>query len=570
MNNQIQLTGASLTINETVEVARHYKKVMLAESSRQRIVEVREGIEKQWFSPQAEKIYGFNTGCGSLKDHYLSPDKLKDFQSLYVKAHCVGVGEPFDVEIVRAAILTRANSFAKGYSGIRIVIVDKLLEMLNNNIHPFVPQIGSVGASGDLAPLAHLASVLVGEPRAKVIDKNNKVHTLESLANQTENYKIGSTEYTKIRAFTIDGYTFQTVDLAGKEAMAVTNGATFILAIGALAVYDAERLLKLADLSASLGMEAMMCEKDAFDDRLHQIRNLAGQITTANNVRSLVQNSQRMTEQARKAFFSTPKFYQSDKRNNGIDIMDYKNRVQDRYSIRCIPQVHGASKDAFNYCKNIIEKELNAATDNPIVFKEGDKYVAKSGGNFHGQPLAIPLDTLSIALAEIANVADRRIFALINSDLSYNLPSDLSGVDKSGLGMNTGLMIAQYTTAAIVSENKTLSHPASVDSVPTSGNQEDHVSMGTFGARKCRIVLKNTQYVIAIELLCALQAIHLSNQVVDLAQFKLSDIPQEVFSNLGEKFPVFVEDIYLHDQIEKMFNLVTNGTFDKYLSELSI
>lgn len=570
MNNQISLTGESLTISEAVEVARHYKKVMLSENSRQKIIEVREAIEKQWFSHDTEKIYGFNTGVGSLKDHYLTPDKLKDFQSLYIKSHSVGVGEPFDIEIIRLAILTRANSFAKGFSGIRIVIVDKLLEMLNNNIHPFVPQRGSVGASGDLAPLAHLASVLVGEPQAKVIDKNNQLHTLESLANETETYKIGSTEYTKVKTFAIDGYTFKTIDLAGKEAMAVTNGATFILAIGTLAVYDAEKLMKLADLSASLAMEAMMCEKDAFDDRLHQIRNLTGQITTANNVRSLIQNSQRMTEQARKAFFSTPKFYHSDKRNNGIDIADYKNRVQDRYSIRCIPQVHGASKDAFNYCKSIIERELNAATDNPMVFKEGDKYVAKSGGNFHGQPLAIPLDTLSIALAEIANIADRRIFALINSDLSYNLPSDLSGVDKNGLGMNTGLMIAQYTTAAIVSENKTLSHPASVDSVPTSGNQEDHVSMGTFGARKCRTVLKNTQYVVAIEILCALQAIHLSNKVVDLGQYQLSDKTQEVFTNLGKKFPIFTEDIYLHDQIEKVFELIKNGAFDDYLIELSV
>lgn len=567
MNNQISLTGESLTINEAVEVARHYKKVMLSENSRQKIVEVREGIEKQWFSQDTEKIYGFNTGVGSLKDHYLSPDKLKDFQSLYIKSHSVGVGEPFEIEVVRTAILTRVNSFAKGFSGIRIETVDKLLEMLNNYIHPFIPQRGSVGASGDLAPLAHLASVLVGEPQAKVIDKNNQVHTLESLANQTENYKIGSTEYTKIRAFTIDGYTFQTIDLAGKEAMAVTNGATFILAVGALAVYDAENLLKLSDISASLSLEAMMCEKDAFDDRLHQIRNLQGQITTANNIRSLVQDSQRMTEQARKAFFSTQKFYHSDKRNNGIDIADYKNRVQDRYSIRCIPQVHGASKDAFNYCKNIIERELNAATDNPMVFKEDDKYVAKSGGNFHGQPLAIPLDTLSIALAEIANIADRRIFALINSELSYNLPSDLSGVDKSSLGMNTGLMIAQYTTAGLVSENKVLSHPASVDSVPTSGNQEDHVSMGTFGARKCRAILKNVQYVIAIELLCAIQALHLSNKVI---KFDLGKVTQGVFTELTKDFPIFAEDIYLQSQIEKMFDLVTNGAFDKQLSLLSI
>jgi histidine ammonia-lyase len=326
MNNQISLTGESLTINEAVEVARHYKKVVLAENSRQKIIEVREAIEKQWFNHDTEKIYGFNTGVGSLKDHYLSPDKLKDFQSLYIKSHSVGVGEPFEIEVVRTAILTRVNSFAKGFSGIRILIVDKLLEMLNNNVHPFVPQRGSVGASGDLAPLAHLASVLVGEPQAKVIDKNNEVHTLESLAKQTETYKIGSTEYTKIRTFTIDGYTFETINLAGKEAMAVTNGATFILSVGLLAVYDAENLLKLADLSASLSLEAMMCEKDAFDDRLHQIRNLQGQITTADNIRKLVQGSQRMSEDARQAFFKTPKFYHSDKKNNGIDLADYKKQ----------------------------------------------------------------------------------------------------------------------------------------------------------------------------------------------------------------------------------------------------
>jgi histidine ammonia-lyase len=569
MNNQISLTGESLTINEAVEVARHYKKVMLAENSRQKIVEVREAIENQWFNQDTEKIYGFNTGVGSLKDHYLSPDKLKDFQSLYIKSHSVGVGEPFEIEVVRTAILTRVNSFAKGFSGIRILIVDKLLEMLNNNIHPFVPQRGSVGASGDLAPLAHLASVLVGEPQAKVIDKNNQVHTLESLAVQTENYKIGTTEYTKVRAFTIDSYTFETIDLAGKEAMAVTNGATFILSVGVLSVYDAENLLKLADLSASLSLEAMMCEKDAFDDRLHQIRNLQGQITTADNIRKLVQGSQRMSEDARKAFFKTPKFYHSDKKNSGIDFADYKNRVQDRYSIRCIPQVHGASKDAFNYCKNIIERELNAATDNPMVFKEGDKYVAKSGGNFHGQPLAIPLDTLSIALAELANIADRRIFALINSELSYNLPSDLSGVDKNGLGMNTGLMIAQYTTAALVSENKILSHPASVDSVPTSGNQEDHVSMGTFGARKCKSVLKNTQYVIAIEMLCAIQALHLSSKVVGIEKFGLGKVTSNIFAKLANEFPIFAEDIYLQEQIEKMFNLIVNNQLNEHFNEIS-
>jgi len=567
-----------LQIPDVIAVARPQSntlpKVVLSDAARERIASVRAAIEKQWLHDNAESqepIYGINTGVGALKSTFLQTKSLRDFQSLYVKSHSVGVGAYFEEEVVRAAILLRANSFAKGYSGIRLETVEKLLELLNKGIYPMIPERGSLGASGDLGPLSHLAAVLVGEPKAVVIDKEGKLHTLRELAKPEDivPFAIGQTTYYQVKEFEVDGVRFETHRLEAKEAMGISNGTTFMLALATLMIHDAMHLMQVSDLAASLSLEAMMGEKNAFDTELNRIRNIRGQIETAQNIRLLTKHSQRMTEESREAFYYADKYYE---RSNNSEKPPFKKRVQDRYSLRCVPQVHGASKDAFRYVQDIVKRELNAPTDNPLIFwnEEKQEYYALSGGNFHGQPLAIPMDVLSIALAELGNIADRRIFALINKDLSYGLPSNLVGVMPDGVGMNTGMMLTQYTSAALVSENKTYCHPASVDSIPSSGNQEDHVSMGTFAARKARMVIRNVQYVLAIELLCAIQALHISDQVVPFSTYTLGERTQKVFDHLSLQFPFLREDVYMHARIEQMCSLIRAEALTPWIAELLV
>ncbi len=407
------------------------------------------------------------------------------------------MGEPLPEEVVRTMLLLRANSLASGFSGVRPLLVETMLEMLNKKVHPVVPGKGSVGASGDLAPLSHLALVLIGRGEAWYDGK--------LLPGAVAMQKAG----------------IATITLKAKEGLSLCNGTQAMTAIGALAVYDAEKLACLADLFGALSAEALEAVPLAFDHKIHAIRPHPGQVQTAENMRNLLKDSQIIAE------------------------ADH-GRVQDAYSLRCIPQVHGASKDTIAYVKQVIVREMNSVTDNPLVFPESGEVL--SGGNFHGQPVALVMDFLAIAISELANISQLRTERLTNPALSMGLPAFL--VEKSGL--NDGYMMAQYTAAALVSENKVLSHPASVDSIPTSADQEDHVSMGTIAARKCREVLENTQYVLAIEAICACQGI-------DFRGKKPAPGLQEAYNAIRSEVCFLSKDKELSADFEAVVKILKDG-----------
>lgn len=493
----VTIDGSSLTLEEVARVAREYKSVELDGDARTKMVKSRELIE----SILAEKkvVYGVNTGFGKLSNVSVSEDEIDLLQYNLVVSCVSGVGDPLPEEVVRAMLLLRANSLASGYSGIRPLLVETMLEMLNKKVHPVVPGKGSVGASGDLAPLSHLALVIIGRGEAW--------YGGERLPGAVAMQKAG----------------IATVTLKAKEGLSLCNGTQAMTAIGALAVYDAEKLAHCADLFGALSAEALEAVPLAFDHKIHAIRPHPGQVQTAENMRDLLSGSQIIEE------------------------ADH-GRVQDAYSLRCIPQVHGASKDTIAHVKQVIVREMNSVTDNPLVFPETGEVL--SGGNFHGQPVALVMDFLAIALSELANISQLRTERLTNPALSMGLPAFL--VEKSGL--NDGYMMAQYTAAALVSENKVLSHPASVDSIPTSADQEDHVSMGTIAARKCREVLENTQYVLAIEAICACQGI-------DFRSKKPSPKLQKVYETIRSKVDFLSEDKELSADFEAVVKLIKNEKF---------
>lgn len=569
----VSINEEELTVEKIIAVSRHFARIeQFKGPKRTKVDEVRKYVEQTWLGEDSPPLYGFNTGIGSLKNVSISHEKIAQFQENYIKSHSVGVGQPLDIEIVRAAILLQANALAKGHSGTRTVIIDKLIEMLNKRVHPVVPSQGSLGASGDLAPLTHIVSVMVGEEEAQVWVEGKQIR-LKNLKDSSGalKFKLNNEEVL-----------FQTILLEGKESIALTNATSVMLSIGIHLVHDIEVLLKNADIAAALSLEGMMCEKDAFAEELHQLRNQEGQINTARNIRALTQNSKRMTVQARHEFFkaiSEQQLKQNIKQDDRKDIIaaisEYKfnyefekNRVQDAYSLRCIPQVHGACKDACKYFKTIIEREISAVTDNPVIFakKDGQGYDVRGGGNFHGEPLALAMDFLGIALSEIGSISDRRVFRLLSPRMSFGLTRNLAGGEA---GLNSGYMMVQYTGAQLVSENKVLAHPASVDSIPTSDNQEDHVSMGLTAARKAFRIAQNTKYLIAMEYLCAVQGIHLSarHETVNLNRFPLGDGTQKAFDflksvrdeNEGSIFQLMDGDEFLQTKIEKMYEVSSNG-----------
>lgn len=551
----VSINKADLSVEEVLAVSRHLARVeRFSGEKRTQMDSVRRYVEENWLSDEAEPQYGFNTGIGALKSIKISEKKIKDFQRYYVRSHCVGLGDPLPIEIVRGAMLLQANALSKGYSGIRPLIIDKLIELLNKRIHPVVPEQGSLGASGDLAPLAHIASVLVGEPEAEIWVDGQR-HPLRKLRTDSKAF-----------SFMRHGekVSFEPVELHGKEAISLTNSTAVMLSIGVHLIRDVELLLKNADIAAALSLEAMMCEQNAFDEDLHRIRNQDGQIRTAANIRALVRNTERMTAKAQLIFFETlTKSQIENKRGEKVDpdivqaVKNYKldaefqrNRVQDAYSLRCIPQVHGACKDTFHYIRSVIDRELHAVTDNPVIFPDGDRYKVRSGGNFHGEPLALALDFLAIAMSEIGSICERRMFRLLSPRMSFGLPANLTGGE---VGLNSGFMVVQYTGAQLVSENKSLAHPASVDSVPTSDNQEDHVSMGMIAGRQARQILKNVQQLVAMEYLCAVQALHLSARLVDLQHFPLGIGTSLAFEFLtrNEEYPLplIQNDEYMHSKL---------------------
>jgi histidine ammonia-lyase len=441
--------GESLTLEALEAVARGGATVRLTESAREKMAASRAALEARMGA--GRPLYGVNTGFGSLSDVTIEPAQVEALQLNLLRSHAFGVGAPAAPEATRATILLRANVLAKGFSGVRPLLVDALLDLLNRRVHPVIPEKGSVGASGDLAPLAHLALVLVGEGEAVV----------------------NGARLPGGRALAAAG--LAPVTLQAKEGLALVNGTCFSAALGALALLRAERLARIADVAGALSLDALRGTPAAFDPRVHRVRPHPGHGACAANLVRLLEGSE-----IRESHRDCP-------------------RVQDQYSLRCMPQVHGATRDALAFARRALEVEANAATDNPLVFEDGE---VVSAGNFHGQPIALALDVLGMGLAELGAIAERRIDYLVNPKLS-DLPPFLTRES----GLHSGLMIAQVTAAALASENKRLAVPAGVDSIPTSGGKEDHVSMSAEAARKALTLCDHVRDILAIELLCACQGL---------------------------------------------------------------
>ncbi|WDL98051.1 histidine ammonia-lyase [Alicyclobacillus sp. ALC3] len=455
----VALDGETLSRANVFAIAKGLRACYIPDASWERVRASRDRVEVHVTA--GDVVYGVTTGFGKLSDVNIAGDDVEQLQVNLIRSHAVGTGDPFPTDVVRAMLVLRANALAKGYSGIRPETLQLLVDMVNHGVHPVIPSQGSLGASGDLAPLAHMALVLMGEGRAEY-----------------QGHVIGGGE--ALRAAGL-----QPVRLRAKEGLALINGTQAMSGVAVATVTEAERLGLWADAAACLTMEALRGIISAFDPALLATRPHREQEEVAARVRSRLQGSQRVTHQG--------------------DL-----RVQDAYSLRCVPQVHGASWQAWKYADDRLAVEVNSATDNPIVLEDGR---ILSGGQFHGQPIAIAMDLLKVAAAEWANISERRIERLVNPQLS-GLPPFLA----TNAGLESGLMITQYVAAALVSENKVLAHPASVDSIPSSANQEDHVSMGTIAARQARQVVHNALRVIAIELICASQALYLDKAENDLSE----------------------------------------------------
>lgn len=448
MEQVIYLDGSSLTVEQVVEIARHGAKAALTEQAKQAIQVSRDIVDKN--VAEHKVVYGLSTGFGKFVNVAIPEKDLDQLQYNLIVSDACGVGAPFPDDVTRAIMLLRVNALAKGFSGIRLSTVETLIEMLNKGVHPVIPEKGSVGSSGDLCPLAHMVMPMIGEGEA--------VYQGKVMAGREAMEAAG----------------IPVVTLKAKEGLALINGTCAMMGVASLAVHDAQVVIKTADIAAALTVDALEGIVDPYDPRIQAIRPHKGQIDVAANFRSLLEGS-------------------------GLTVHQGTVRVQDAYTLRCLPQIHGASRMAYDYVRQVIETEINSVTDNPLIFPDnGDIF---SGGNFHGQPVAIAMDTLAIAMAEYANVSERRIERMVNPQLS-GLPGFLTPVE----GINDGFMVAQYAAAALVSENKVLAHPASVDSIPTSANQEDHVSMGTIASRKAATIISHVQSVLAVELICAAQA----------------------------------------------------------------
>ena len=495
MADTIVLTGEDLTLPGVWAVAVDGVKAELGDSARARMRSARELVD----GVRGEHTYGVNTGFGKFVSAHIPEELGEELQLRLLRSHACGVGEPYPDDVVRAAMLLRANALAKGFSGARIVTVELLLECLNRGVLPHVPARGSVGASGDLAPLAHLALPLVGEGQATV--EGELLDGAEAL-----------------RAVGLEP-----IRLASKEGLSLVNGTQFMAAMASLGVVRARRLAATADLACALSLESLQGSRTSFLPAVHRARPLKGQQEAAANVWRLLDGSAI------------------------IESHRWCGRVQDAYSLRCAPQVHGASRDLIDYVEATVAVELNAATDNPLVLVEDGLIV--SAGNFHGQPLAFALDALAMAVAELASISERRVERMVNPTLSEGLPPFL--VEEGGL--NSGFMIPQYVAAALVSENKVLAHPASVDSIPTSAGQEDHVSMGNAAGLKALRVLDNAEHALAIELLAGAQAIEF------LAPLQPGGGVRAVHDAVRAISPRLVEDRSLSGDIGRVADAIRSG-----------
>ncbi len=493
---KIIIDGASLTIEEVRAVATEDVFVELADKVIPQIIKAEVMVAD--YLKQGKVAYGINTGFGRLSETIIATEDSAQLQENLIMSHACGVGEALDEEVVRAMMLLRINSLVKGHSGIRLSTLASLLAMLNKRVYPLVFEKGSLGASGDLCPLAHLALVLIG--------KGEAWYQGERIAGA--------------KALQLAGIT--PVQLSAKEGLALINGTQLMSAIACLLVSASRKLADYCDLSLSLTMEALGGIIEAYNLEVHKLRPHRGQLISANNVRTNLSGSEYLSHQG-------------------------QLRLQDAYSLRCGAQVHGSCRDAIEHLADKLNIEINAVSDNPLLFPDSDQII--SGGNFHGESLALALDYLGLALAELANISERRIERLVNPQLNNSLPPFLA----PDSGLNSGFMIAQYSAAALVSENKVLAHPASVDSIPSSGNQEDHVSMGTIAANKARTILKNSQTVIAIELLSACQALDF------LPKRKMGKATQKVYENIRALSEFVSSDRELYLDIEKVRELIERG-----------
>ncbi len=523
------IDGFTLTAEQVIAIARNPSvKVGLAQSSRDALKQSRDYIEATWMHDEAPMMYSFNTGVGLLKDTRIKVEHIGLFQTQLIKAHAAGMGEPFPEEVSRATMLLRANAFASNYSAPRVEVVDRLLAFLNAGIHPIMPQKGSVGASGDLAPLAYLSAAIAGFEEADVMYQGKRMSAPEAITAAG----IGPVQF----------------ELKAKDASALINGCTVSLAVAVLAAHDARNLLSDACLSLGLTLEAMRAEMAGFDDRIHQARPHAGQIKTAAIIRNLLKGSTRTTHAARAVQFP--------EESRRTDIA-YTPRIQDVYSLRCAPQVYGPVFDALDYIDTIVSKEINSATDNPLIFgKDGGGFEIISGGNFHGQYLAQAMDLLAMAVTDLGSIVERRIARLIDPTLSWGLPRNLmSGIR----GVNTGYPVVQCSMSSLVMENRTLCMPGSVDSIPSKGNSEDHISNSTWCARKAATVVANTQYIVGVEMLLAAQGLTMTESL--LPGFVLGQGTQAAYDEVRRQIPACLDgDRWFHKDIEVAHSFITSGS----------
>jgi histidine ammonia-lyase len=531
----LHIDGDQLTLADLREVVYEQRAVLLSPDARQKVLLSRGVVEE--LVRENRVAYAVTTGVGKLSDVRIAPDQIRELQMNLLRSHSVGVGSPLSEAVTRAMMLLRANSLAKGFSGVRPVLIDTLCEMLNRGVHPIIPSQGSVGASGDLAPLAHLALVLTGEGEA--LHQGRRMRGAEAM----------SAAQVKL------------VSLEAKEAISLINGTQAMLAVGTLSLITAQILVDTADVLGAMTLDALRGTTVAMDERIHRARPHSGQLRSAQNIRRLLEGS--------------------EIRESHLDC----NRVQDAYSLRCIPQVHGAIRDTLAYCRQVFDIEMNSAVDNPLVFpapqsqreplrpsrvptidnrrghatanERTDSGQVLSGGNFHGEPIAFALDYLAIALTSLAGISERRIERMVNPALNEGLPPFLA----AGAGLNSGFMMPQVTAAALASENKVLAHPASVDSITTSGNKEDYVSMGMAAALKLERVIANTTHVLAIEAATAAQAIDF------LAPLKTSPKLQQVHTAIRAASPALDRDRSLADDFSRLAKLILQGKLAQALSE---
>ena len=516
--NVLHINGNDLTLEQVRDVAVEHRPVLLAPDAREAVNAARAVVEELVAGNQVS--YAITTGVGKLSDVRIAGDQIRELQVNLVRSHAVGVGDPLSIAETRAMILLRANSLSKGYSGVRAAIIDTLCELLNRKVTPFVPSQGSVGASGDLAPLAHLALAMIGEGEC-LDESGRRVPAATALAKAQ----------------------VKPLVLEAKEAVSLINGTQAMLAVGTLALLAAETLVDSADVIGSMTLDALRGTDVAFDERIHRARPYAGQLKSAANLRRMLDGSQ-IRESHREC-----------------------GRVQDAYSLRCMPQVHGAVRDTLATCRETFEIEGNSAVDNPLVFVGTDnagtgalarpaqqrsassKNKVLSGGNFHGEPIAFALDFLAIALSALAGISERRLERLVNPALNEGLPAFLA----PEAGLNSGFMMPQVTAAALVSENKVLAHPASVDSITTSGNKEDYVSMGMTAALKLRRIVENTRNVLAIEAIGAAQALDF------VIPFKTGRRGQKAYQAIRSVCPAMEKDRAMYADFSRVADLISKG-----------